>query len=215
MTPRVIEGRPFTAVRAVGHQSVLKSSQLQIHRPSLILPFFLFPSHPPSLNQASLCFPIGLSFSLGARSLAVGSHGRSSDGLALISRIVPSLEPLCAFSSHSRKTLIGIQHRALIPVSTIYPLGLGDEGYSIYPVPHRASSGGFEPRKSASGNGSSKHHLRVLFTHGHTVTGIKEHSEITQPDAVEHIRSWLLFQCFIRCGESMFLNEVTLFLKGQ
>lgn len=106
---------------------VLPSSQLQIHRPSLILPFFPFPSHPPSLNQASLCFQIGLSFSLGARSLAVGSCGRSSDGLALISRIVLSLDPLCAFSFYFRKkkTLIGIQHRALIPRVHHRSIGFG------------------------------------------------------------------------------------------
>lgn len=112
---------------------VLPSPQLQIHRPSLILPFFPFPSHPPSLNQASLCFQIGLSFSLGARSLAVGSCGRSSDGLALISRIVLSLDPLCAFSSYSRKKhWSGYNIGLWFPVSTIDPLGLGDEGYSIY-----------------------------------------------------------------------------------
>lgn len=171
---------------------VLPSAQLQIHRPSLILLLFLFPSHPPSLNQASLCFQIGLSFSLGARSLAVGSNGRSSDGLALISRIVLSLEPLCAFSSYYRKktkkTLIGIQHWALIP--RVHHRSIGFGGRRILDTdPHCGSSGSFKHHKGASGNGSSKHHLRVLFTHGHTVTGIKEHSEIIQPDAVEHIRS--------------------------
>jgi len=108
-----------------------------------------------------------------------------------------------------------LQHWALIPVFHHRFIGFG--GRRIYSILiltvglREASS----IIKTHLGTQAQNIICVFLFTHGHTVTGIKERSETIQPDVVEHIRSWLLFRCFIRCGKSMLLNVVTLFLKGQ